>query len=89
MTGGRPARARLTGTLLVRPIRVQARGERLAHDLERQPPRRRLDRLEVDAVRRPRADQPLDLGPELRRDGFREAPFFAAASASRPAVSRA
>ena len=35
-----------------------------------------LQRLEVDAVRRSRADQPLGLVPELRRDGDREAPFL-------------
>ena len=89
VAGLRPARAGSPRTLLVGAVGVQVRGDGPPHDLERQPPRRRLDRLEVDAVRRPCADQPLDLGADLRRDGFREAPFFAASAASRPVARRA
>ncbi|MDE0052715.1 MAG: DNA methylase [Gammaproteobacteria bacterium] len=70
--GRRPERLGTAAARQPRPGRVgtvgvEPRGDRPAHRLERQPPRRRLDRPEVDAVRRSRADQALELAADRDR----------------------
>jgi len=40
-------------------------------------PRRRLDRLKIEAVNRPRAYEPFDLCDDFRMEGFSEPPFLA------------
>jgi hypothetical protein len=40
-------------------------------------PCRRLDRLKIEAVNRPRAYEPFDLRDDFRLEGFSEPPFLA------------
>ena len=49
----------------------------MPHDPERHLAGRGLERLEVDVVKRARANQPLDFGGDLRRDLRLEPPFLA------------
>ena len=88
VSGLRAARAGLSRTLLLGAVGVQAPGDRPAHDPQRQPPGRRLDRLEVDVVRGPRADPARGFGRDLRRDARRKAPFFAASPRSHRLLAR-
>lgn len=80
----RQRRARVVGRVGVEALLDGARG-----DLQRAPPRRDLDGLEVDAVDATRPDQRLDFGDDLRVEAFFEPPFLAAPVevASGPAVN--
>ena len=89
VAGPGAAVARLAGTRLVGAVGVQARGHRPTHDRKRHAPRRSLHGLEVDRPGRPRADQPVRLGRDLRRDDGFERPLFPACRRSPPSVSRA
>ena len=75
--------AAVAGLIRVEPLLHGPRreGERLAA-------RGGLDRLEVQPVDRARAYERLDLGDDLRREGFCEPPFGAAACAAASGASR-
>jgi hypothetical protein len=66
---------------MVRFIGVQPPLHRARRQHQRLPPRRRLDRLEIDLGNGARADQRLDLDRDFPREGRFEAPFLAASSA--------
>jgi hypothetical protein len=61
-------------------VGVEARLHRARRDLERPTPRRRLDRLEVQALGRALAYERFDLGRDLGLEGFFEPPFLAASA---------
>ena len=80
--GTRPLRADVIGVVGVEPLLDGARRHR-----QRPAPHRRLHRLEVEPVGRPRRDQRVDLLDDRRVEGRFEAPFLAASCAAAAGVS--
>jgi hypothetical protein len=70
-------------------VGVQALRDGARRQCQGPPPRGGLDRLEVEPVTCARAYERLDLLDELRREGFLEAPFFAASAPAAAASSSA
>jgi hypothetical protein len=62
---------------MVRRVRVEAPLDRAGRQLKRLTTGPRLDGLEVQTIDRAWAYERLDLGRDLGREGFLEAPFFA------------
>ena len=79
VTGHPAAVAGLLGTLLVGTVGVEAPGEHLAHDPQRQPLGGSLHRLEVQPRKAVRTHQPFDLGLGLRCERRPERRFFSGA----------
>lgn len=68
-------------------VGVQALRDGASRQRQCMPPGRGLDGLEVEPVNRTRTYERLDLLAELRREGFLEAPFFAASAPAAAASS--